>query len=353
MQFQTDKMTTLRKPCRSLIVWAGLMLLLTCANHSLLAADIDKSGPSFKSFLENPPIIERLVCAQEFPDFGHSNLFFLKWQSNAFLLAEMAFSSSPEKTPAVSNYYYNYTTISSKFGDHYWQKTPNSLYYWVDQGNKKDLFPDNQAWYSTGMAQANIPALLCAGFGLVQVGHIHWNDDTFTITNETTQIKVTGKLARDERERVKEMTVSYAGIGANNQNEAGKWVFRYSYSDATNDIPPYYPQYIQAVCEDLKAQATFRMNERFYVLKTSSSSLPESAFALNRYDFKDVIFEFWTTNGSLVISNHVGPNIIAHAAPPKLQELNPHRRALILGSVICIALALLLPLVRQRLLKDS
>lgn len=315
-----------------------LFIVLMVTHQSVAVPRTNGGADKFKDFLESPSVIREMTCVQEWPGFSHTNLFFLRWQHGAFLLGETAYSS-PSFPPLLED-----QTISSVYSNQYWLRLPNSLYNWTDVGNPVDKMPRNQAWYSANIAEQSISILILGGCGFLEPGQIHWLEDTFVCTNERTRVEYAGRLARDGSDRAQSLAVTYKGLDDTNANVKGQWVFSYSYVDSESNLPVFYPSSIHGVNKDSSSHQEVSFNETFYSFSTSSTPLPKELFALDRDDFKNADFAFQTTNGTLVVSNRVGPNIIGAEPPVYFQTLGRHRRPIIIGILIFIALCALAPL---------
>jgi|GEM_PF-1303385 len=306
-----------------------ILIILTLADFFSARAQGNDNVEAFKAFVQNPGTIERLIVVQERPNMGFTNLFYLRMQSNAALLALSGGKSFIETLPKRDDLT-KYLSVNSRYESNYWTKAQSTMYYWTDTGNQADKTTTNDAWYSVTSLHANIPALVCGGMGMLQLGQITWSGDKFICTNAA-GLRVTGVIQRDSSNRVGKLKVVYAGAYSTNANISGNWNYDYSYGGC-DVFPDFYPSYIHAS----SGQQT--INYRFYALVLTNSLLPKKEYALDWKDFEDVHFEFWYTNGTRILSNHVGPNIISKKMAPRVGKLEKYRRPIIFTTFIVISL---------------
>jgi hypothetical protein len=283
----------------------------------------------FKSFLENPGTIQRLVVSQEWPTIDNTNLFYLRSQSNAVLLALTGSANFSDVLPKRDDIT-SYTFINSRYEKQYWHKVPNSLYHWTDTGNPVEKTKTNDAWYSFTTSSANISTLIYAGAGMIPLGQLHWSGDTFVCTNKI-GLRITGHIERDKLNRAGDLRLSYVGAFPTNSAVSGEWNFEYSYGGC-DECPEFYPSYVHCKI------GTLIVNQRLYALVVTNQLLPEEAYELKRHDFGDVNFEFWYTNSTQTLSNHIGPNVILKGMPePRLEGLDQRRRPIIMATLVLIS----------------
>lgn len=279
-------------------------------------ADIDKPATdAFKDFLHSPPVVESLVAIQEWPEMKITNVFFLRWQQNAFLLAQSDASSLSETNISQYTNLNAYTYVYSKYENEYWSKRPTTLFKWTDIGRVNDK--TNTVAYAYETVLKNVVPLISGGMGMWDtVGQISWAENSFDETNSL-GIHFSGKLFKDNSDKVKSITVDFSGLDSESKQISGKWTYSYAYSNDAMHLS-FYPAYIHA------SNGFITVNYRFYLLSTTTIPLGVDKYLLDITNYNDVSFVKILTNNSIIETSYWKSPVLTPEEEKKARIRNLH-----------------------------
>jgi len=156
----------------------------------------------FKSFLECPPIIKRLVAEQRFPYETNTSLKIppgfvgpikfasIKWQTNAFFFQN--FNSETEALSKDPSSGTNFVLLYSYYETNWWALNANrDLIHW-----QQDQPPETLNTVTGPMQSGLGEAGKFLNFGIEQSvpRSIRWTGNTFTCTNPFSKARIAGQI---------------------------------------------------------------------------------------------------------------------------------------------------------------
>src|SRR5262249_1947538 len=129
---------------------------------------------------------------------------FLRWQStNAFLLGISRDNIASSTNLESSSAYYEWFGRST---NEYWNKVRRGFFVWTN----RDLTGEESntvALHYDHFVTVHLPNILNMGCQLAGVGQIHWEGDSFVLTNQAKGIRLHGHIVRDKNGRAEKMVV--------------------------------------------------------------------------------------------------------------------------------------------------
>ena len=209
------------------------------APFSLRAAGLHQVD-RFKAFIENPPIIQRLVVeervvratANEFP------YMLMKWQTNASFYRR--FLDSIELTERTNER--ELAWASGRYEDMWWTVFGPSrqIQLWEDRGLPSEHTKTNPVMVAVNSGKYYIGQ--CMNFGIPELfpGTIRWNGNAFSETNTSTGHSVLGQLKTNDFNEVTGVNLeTVLRLGPLGGNRSNRWELKYEYdkTSATPDLP--------------------------------------------------------------------------------------------------------------------
>ena len=158
-----------------------LAVLIAAFISSGYADDGSNDSEQFKAFIQNPPIISELIFRvkassnQPGVDRDGYQRFFIKWQSNAFLLRQLAPVDLPTSaSPLITNQvkYYN----GGAYEDYHWVVGLNNFQEWTGREET-----NNSVAHVNTMVYSKLCDVLNFGILNVRAGTLRWSNNTFSM----------------------------------------------------------------------------------------------------------------------------------------------------------------------------
>lgn len=246
-------------------------LTIALAASTTWARTQPAAADRFKEFIASPPNLAEIIWTRE-PSAvgpGTTSYFRMTYQQDALLL-EM---SDRPVLPATNAY--GYTSVVSTFQNTYWAKSYNALYIWTNSGRSNERGNAADTLYKLNLAEAR--GILNMGCQQAGIASIHWNGDTFVLTNVELDAVVKGSLSRDDKGRAAALAVEIVkGHGRSSPGEPDfVSIYRYDYDRGHQPTDTeFLPTAISCYSGNGTGAQSSSMLERMRVLRVKIAQAP-------------------------------------------------------------------------------
>ncbi len=266
--------------------------IMTCGSLAAVASPSQQAGgvrptaaDQFKDFIANPPVIEDLKWALEWPGVA-TNYDHLLYQSNAVFLGQ---STSPQTHEGK---YDAYQLAIGRFANEFWFKGPSEFYVWTNHNIVAEH--SNVVEYSYLQMQGTVSWALNVGCFLADPGTIRWTGDTFVVTNRQDGLWLLGSLRRDEKQRAASLSVEARRLNrGRNHSEDKLLICDYFYDRPV--LVDFLPSRIRVSIQE-QGEETITNVLKIFNIRTNRLMLPKSTF-----DF--LVAQVPSPTNILVVSN--------------------------------------------------